>query len=173
MPPSDWSTPLTNSTDSKIQQHLRQANLQEREQNMKQAYFQGITLPEQPSSLNPWLLASSETLYNPALQTVVQPFSLANLPLISQKTRATAVVEFNILPTSQTGVLLHNQEFYAIEQDSFTAQTLPVETVAEATENILTRLIDALLKSPELSLYFDLVCKRIGLELKFQTQLKL
>jgi hypothetical protein len=50
---------------------------------------------------------------------------------------------------------------------------LPVEAVTEATENILTRLIDALLKSPELSLYFDLVCKRIGLELKFQTQLKL
>ncbi len=173
MPPSDWSTPLTNSTDSKIQQHLRQANLQEREQNMKQAYFQGITLPEQPSSLNPWLLASSETLYNPTFQTVVQPFSLANLPLISQGTRTTTVVELSILPISQAGVLLHNQKYCATEQDSSTGQMLPVEAVTQAAANIVTRLIDAVFKGIEWSLEFDLVCKRIGLELKFQTQLKL
>lgn len=173
MPRSDWSTPLTNSTDSKIQQHLRQANLQEREQNMKQAYFQRITLSEQPSSLNHWLLASSETLYNPALQTVVQPFSLANLPLISQGTRTTTVVEGSIMPISQGGLLLFNQESCATIQDSSPGQMLPVKTVTQSTENIWTRLIDALFKSPEWSLDCAFVLRRIGLEFKFQTQLKL
>ncbi len=52
-------------------------------------------------------------------------------------------------------------------------QMLSVKTVTQSTENIWTRLIDALFKSPEWSLDCAFVLRRIGLEFKFQTQLKL
>ncbi|MBW4634705.1 MAG: hypothetical protein KME30_23185 [Iphinoe sp. HA4291-MV1] len=136
-------------------------------------YFYGNTPGKHSTRPNSWLALDCKNQSNAFFQVSGQSFKWVTIPKIPQAAQ-TKSIEFIILPpVASIQVLPQNQESLTSNQDSSMNKIYAVNSVAKSTENVLTRLIEALSKNLELNLDFALVCKRLGLEWKWKAGLKL
>lgn len=136
-------------------------------------YYYGNTPGRHSTSFNSWVASDCKNGNKALLQSGRQTSNWITIPAIPQATQ-TKSIEFIILPSvTSAQVLPQNQESLATNQDSSMNKIYAVNSVAKSTENVLTRLIEALSKNLELNLDLALVCKRIGLEWKCKAELKL
>jgi hypothetical protein len=166
----DKIKPINNSTDATIQD-TRDERVWKQGQSMT-IYYYGKTPGRQSTSQNSWVAFYCKNQHNVLFQAGGQSLNWVTIPGIPQATQ-TKSIKFIILPVASVQMLPQNQESLATKQDSSMNKINAVNSVTKSTENVLTRLIEALSKNPEFNLDFALVCKRIGLEWKWKAELKL
>lgn len=135
-------------------------------------YQYGNALSRPSTSLSLCLAIDRKNLSN-ALQNDVTPYKWATIPPMLQVKQQQELIKFIILSPLLGDVPPQNQESLATKQDSTVDKMQLFGSVTKVSENVLISLIKAMSKNPEINLDFAFVCKRIGLELAFKTQLKL
>ncbi len=150
--------PLSSPTDLSIRGNRRLANLQEKNDKMTYIDFHFTTFSPQPNSLNGFLLSHSTPEYQLALPIVVPPFNLS--------------YTFSSDPDKETDTDL-GMNLSSMPKAEIFPNCQPsgkTEHVSSLLVQVWTRLIDAL--SPRLDISFELICKSVGLKLRFKAAYK-